>query len=229
MFRNFVFTLMLIGLFTQCTEAVKPAEIDSGQQYYPLAVDNYWIYDVTETIVDHDDFDSVKFQIREIIDTVYTNLAGEKTYKIIRSRRSDLSKPWEEDSLVLVNTSWSDVRRSKNNIKTVSLVFPVNEGKEWNANAFNTQGEQAYRYRRVKRPFVLHGLTYDSTATIVQGEADDVVLDNREEVYAYNIGLIYKKFLVYEYFQENGTLDKTKVARGYKQVMKLNSFRAAVK
>jgi hypothetical protein len=131
--------------------------------------------------------------------------------------------------LVLLNKSAANIRRTQGNIGFISLVFPVTEGKTWNANAFNAYGESEYKYQLLNKTFTLNDLVYDSTVTVVQGERNDVVLDDRQEVYAYEKGLIYKKFIFYEYLNANGSLDRTNIAKGVKRVMKLNTFYAADK
>lgn len=227
MFKNATVLLLIGFLFTRCTEEVKPVDIEIGLAYYPIETGNYWIYDVTETKVNNNEYDSAQYQVREYVDTVFTDQANEKTYKIIRSRRADANQPWGSDSLVLINKFSAHIRRTQNNVKLIPFVFPVQEGELWNANAFNIHGENLYRYQFQNESFALKGQIYDTTVTVVQGERDDVVLDDRQEVYAYNMGLIYKKFQVYEYLQENGSLNKTNIAKGVKRIMKLNTFHAA--
>ena len=229
MLKNAVILFLIGILFTRCTEEVKPVDIEIGLAYYPVEIGNYWIYDVSETKVNNNEYDSTHYQVREYVDTVFTNQASEKTYKIIKSRRTSANQPWSSDSLVLINKFSAHIRRNQDNVKLVSFVFPVLEGEIWNANAFNIHGENLYRYQFQGKSFALNGLVYDTTVTVVQGERDDIILDDRQEVYAYNTGLIYKKFLFYEYLQENGSLNKTKIAKGVKRIMKLNTFYAANK
>jgi hypothetical protein len=229
MFKNLFFWLLITLLFSQCSEDIKPTDAAIGREYYPVKVGNYWIYDVVETRVSNNKYDSLKYQIRELIDTVYRNAANEITYRVKYSRKKNSDPDWTNDSLLMLNKSLSDVRRTQNNFKTISLIFPVQEGKQWKPNAFNTRDVEDYYYTGVNQPFVLNNVTYDSTITVVQGEPDLTVLDDRKEVYAYKTGLIYKNHTVYEYAQiaPGNIPDPTRVAKGFKRVLKLKSFYSA--
>ncbi|GEO03643.1 hypothetical protein AAE02nite_13070 [Adhaeribacter aerolatus] len=227
MLRNLLLGLSVIFCFARCSEEVTTTDAEIGREYYPIKIGNYWIYDVVETRVSNNKYDSTKYQVRERVDTVFRNAADELTYQLVLSRKNRADANWGNDSLVLVNKSLSDVLRTHNNFKTIKLLFPVQEGKQWDTNAFNILDADDFSYARVNQPFVLHNITYDSTVTVVQGEPNEVMLDDRTEVYAYNIGLIYKNFTVYEYVQTQGVSDKNKVARGLRRVFKLNTFHAA--
>ena len=227
MLKNLLFGIAIILFFTRCSEEIQTTDAAIGREYYPVKVGNYWIYDVVETKVSNNQYDSVKYQVRELVDTVFRNAENELTYQIVMSRKNSTDVNWGKDSLVLINKSLSDVRRTHNNFKKISLLFPVQEGKQWDTNAFNSLDSDDFSYSNVNQPFVLNYVTYDSTVTVVQGEPNEVVLDDRTEVYAYNVGMIYKNFTVYEYAQSQGIPDQSRVARGLQRIFKLNTFYAA--
>ena len=226
MLKNLLFGIALLVFFSRCSEEVTTTDATIGREYYPVKIGNYWIYDVSETRVSNNQYDSVKYQVRELVDTVFKNAANELTYRIVMSRKNSTDANWSNDSLVLVNKSLSDVRRTHNNFKKIILLFPVQEGKQWDTNAFNILDADDFSYSNVNRPFVLNNVTYDSTVTVVQGEPNEVELDDRTEVYAYNVGMIYKNFTFYEYAQSpsQGVPDQTRVARGFRRILKLNTF-----
>lgn len=218
------FLLLIIVGLCSCTEKISLADNDLGQAYFPVHVGNYWIYDVAETKALNNQYDSISYQVRELIDTVFTNQANELTYRVLKSRRSGPSQPWGNDSIYTINLNALDVEVTKNNRRTIALVFPVAEGKEWNVNAFNIAEEKEYYYQNVNQPLAIQGQSYVKTMKIMQGQPNEIVLDNRFEVFAYNIGMIYKKFQFYEYAQQNGEVDKTNVATGTKRIFTLNEF-----
>ncbi|MDB5262107.1 MAG: hypothetical protein JWQ14_1388 [Adhaeribacter sp.] len=227
MFKNLFILLFITFLFTQCTEEISPTDTFIGREYFPVKVGNYWIYEVSEIRVSNNKYDSLKYQLREIIDTVYTNAMNEQTYRVKFSRKRSNDLTWKDDSLLVLNKSNSDVRRTHNNVNVVKLVFPVKSGRHWNANGFNTRENEEYYYSQVNQPFVLNNITYDTTVTVVQAEPNEIILDDRTEVYAYQVGMIYKNHTVYEYAQSSNTTDKTRVVKGYKRVLKLKTFYSA--
>lgn len=227
MFRKLLFSFAAVVIFCRCSEDIKTTDANIGREYFPIKVGNYWVYDVTETKVFNNQYDSTKYQVRELVDTVFKDAANELTYRVVLSRKKSTDVNWGNDSLVLINKSLSDVRRTHNNIKQVKLVFPIKEGKQWDANAYNVLDTDDYSYAEINLPFVLNKVTYDSTVTVVQGEPNEVILDNRKEVYAYQVGMIYKNFTVFEYAQSQGVPDQNRVAKGFRRILKLNSFHKA--
>jgi hypothetical protein len=117
------------------------------------------------------------------------------------------------DSVFVVTKSLTNVILTKDNTKRVKLVFPVKEGKTWAGDAFNGNGSydpddktithEPYTYEKVnesftlsEKPFIYNNTAFsmDSTATVIQGEPtnNQFLLDNRKEVYAAGIGMVYR-------------------------------------
>lgn len=179
-----------------------------GYTYYPLEVGDYRVYDVTDTRYLNNQASTSQFQLRERVDTSFLDQTGQLVYKIIRSVRQNGQSPWLDDSVITVVKTETMVLRTQNNTKVVKLVFPVKEGKNWAGDAFNTgiangvdpneslpNRKEEYKYGPVGEPYDLEGQTYPKTVTVTQGfPVDDVQLDDRKEVYAEGIGLIYRLF-----------------------------------
>jgi len=221
-----LFLLFIIIGLSACTEKISLAGDDLGQAYFPVKVGNYWIYEVSETKVLNNQYDSITYQVKELIDTVFRNQANELTYRVIKSRRANSSQSWGNDTLYTINPNALNIQVTRDNKRSIALVFPVAEGKEWNVNAFNIAEEHEYFYQDVNQPLTFQGQSYDRTLKVIQGQPNEVVLDDRFEVYAYNVGLIYKKFQFYEYTpsQITGEVDKTKIATGTKRTFTLREF-----
>ncbi|PIQ21124.1 MAG: hypothetical protein COW65_10990 [Cytophagales bacterium CG18_big_fil_WC_8_21_14_2_50_42_9] len=219
-----LFLLFIVVVLFGCEEKISLADDDLGQAYLPVKVGQYQIYDVSETKVYDNQYDSVTYQVKELIDSVYTNQANELTYRILKSRRSDAAQPWGSDSLYTININKQNVQETRNNKRTIKLIFPVDKGKEWNVNAFNAAEEKEYFYEDVNQPLTINGRNYDKTMKVIQGQPNEIELDDRFEVYAYNTGIIYKKIQFYAYAQKNGEVDLTKVANGTKRIFTLKEF-----
>ena len=223
--HSLILLLFIVGLFS-CTEEVSITPEDRGQAYFPVKVGNYWIYDVSETKVLNNQYDSTRYQVRELIDTVFKNQLNESTYRVLRSRRTNEMQAWGNDSLYTINLSPTNVQIARDNKRIISLVFPVKEGKGWNANAFNNLEETEFYYEDVNQPIVTQGKSYPKTLKIIQGNTDVSLLEDSWEIYALETGLIYKKMQVYEYSynQNNGEVDKSFITTGTKRIYKLNVF-----
>jgi hypothetical protein len=203
MFKNLIILLLLAGGLCQCTDNIDLTN-DMAREYYPVKVGNYWIYDVSETTFNKqflkNPTDSVTYQVRELVDTVYRDQTGELTYRVIRSRRADATQAWGSDSVVTINKSASDVRYTRENLKVVKLVFPAGENKKWNGNAFNIRGAEEYTFAQVGQPYTLDDTTYTNTVRVNQFFNENLVeLEDRHEVYALGIGMVYKRVIDLDY------------------------------
>jgi hypothetical protein len=222
--KQLIILLILACGLWQCTEVTGVGDT-IGREYYPVQVGNYWIYDISETTYTrqylHAPADSITYQVRERVDTVYRDQTGALTYKVIRSRRSHAAAPWGQDSIVTINKSFSDLRYTRDNLKIVKLVFPVSENKKWNGNAYNISNDlddrdkadndiddpqfNEYHYAQVGQPFTLGDTTYNPTVRVVQVFEDwgSLVLNDSHEVYALGVGMIYKRIIRLDFCNSN--------------------------
>ncbi|WP_125185411.1 hypothetical protein [Botryobacter ruber] len=203
--RNILALAFLVaGLWYGCAEKpVEPTPEALGLNYYPLEVGNYRIYDVTNIRIQNNVGDTTRFQVRERVDTAYVDQANVTTYKIIRSVRPGEGSTWADDSVMLVTKSNNSIVEMKNNTRRIKLVFPVKNGKIWNADAFNSNEvnyeedrKEKFKLTNVGEPVTIGGKTYDESLTVIQGRPTDnlINLDDRKEVYVKDIGLVYRIF-----------------------------------
>jgi hypothetical protein len=201
--------VLLAFVFSACSEDTEPDPLQMGYQYYPLAIGDYRIYQVTSISIQFDKPDTSRYQIREIVKSSFIDQANTLNYRIERSLRPNNNSKWDADSVFVVAKSPSNVVLTRDNTKRVKLVFPVKNGKSWEGDAFNDhvvdQTKEPYRYSSVGEPFTINdkkllvnntALRFDSTVTVIQGipKEDILSIDDRKEVYAAGVGMIYKQF-----------------------------------
>lgn len=218
MIKNKLIPFLLTFFMTGCTNTyVEPDPNALGYEYYPVAVGDYRIYDVTGINFKNNVGDTTRYQMREVVDTFFVDQTNTLNYKIVRATRQDESAVWVEDSVMLVAKSTSSVILTKDNTKYVKLVFPVKEGAVWLGDAYNNhvinaleedpaKRKEPYTYTHVGKPFRFNGktlketadgsLNFGETVTVVQGTPTNnlVQLDERKEVYANGIGRVYRLF-----------------------------------
>jgi hypothetical protein len=230
--KNLVFLLLLACSLCQCTEVSNLGD-DIGRQYFPVQVGNYWIYEVSEATFTNqllqEPGDSIIYQVRERVDTVFRDQTGELTYLLIRSRRTHPGQAWGGDSVVTINKSLSDLRYTRDNLTTVKLVFPLAGNKKWNGNAFNSRDPEEYYFVQVGQPFILDDSTYNNTVRVVQVWNENLLeLQDRQEVYALGIGLLYKKTIDLDYCNggagQNCQVGQHYVVHGRRILQKLIAF-----
>ncbi|RRB01269.1 hypothetical protein EHT25_22090 [Larkinella rosea] len=213
-----------------CQTTTEP--LATGYDYQPLEKGNYWIYDVTEQQFSLNGSSTTKtYQLRETITgTVADPATGDPTggilYRIERYRRLNDSQDWVPDSVSSFRIANSQLIKNENNRSFVKLVFPVVDRFEWNGNAFNSAGEDLYQVKNTGIPYRVLNQTFPETATIFQQNDSTLVSqDKRLEVYARQVGLIYKEKVQLQFCSSTpACVGKAQIDYGIRQYIRLRSY-----
>lgn len=201
--------LLLAGLLTlavaACTENHEEAPAPDND-YYPVALGAYRTYDVLDSIWTDNALTINRYQFRERVASAFEDASGQTAYRIIRSRRATSSDTWQDDSTMLVLPTASSVQLTRNNRRTVELVFPVRAAYAWNRDAFNqldTVTAQNRRYEQIGQAFQAGTQRYEQTVTTEDTEVNTltgVTLDDGiqqvakyRQVYARGVGLVFRR------------------------------------
>jgi hypothetical protein len=127
----------------------------------------------------------------------------------------------------------SQAINNESNVPYVKLIFPVFDGLQWNGNLFNNETqlngkvEDQYKLTLTDQPFTsTKGQTFEQTVTVIQNDEQKNILyrDTRSEVYAFNVGLVYKESYLLTYFSNSQlpcyAQNKTQQGSIYKQTLK---------
>jgi hypothetical protein len=187
---------MLVALFVNaCDGDEQPGSID-GATYLPLSKGVYQIYFVTETkYTNGPNGDVDQYELRTLVVDSFLIAPNTFQYVIHRSRRALPGDAWMH-----VDT-WSAVMNvreaviQEGNTSFVKIAMPVLANRMWNGNAYNSLGEELYIITKIKEPTTIGSNSFDDTLEITQREDVDNIVGNdiRKEVYAKNVGLVYKK------------------------------------
>lgn len=192
--------LLLAGLGLAGCKNETEAVPDLSQDYYPLEVGSYRIYDVADTTYTDGKPTVSRFQFREQVESdAVTDVTGQPAYQIIRSRRATPASAWKVDSVLLVSATPRRVLVQRNNRQTVDLVFPVKEGRVWSMNAFNTVDSvdaESRRYERVGQSLMVQNgtrqLSFENTVTTTADDINLFYATVRHETFAKGLGLVYR-------------------------------------
>lgn len=204
----------------------KKQELDFGYNYFPLTEGDYRIYDVNMSTYSSSDTLTENFQIKELVSEKYT-INGEERYRIERYQRNSPSDSWPPmpDSVWSAIVTSSRAVRIENNTRFVKLVFPVENGKQWNGNVENNYGEESYQMRDAGKSFTVLSTTYPKTVSVLHNfDTSYVQRDYREEVFAENVGLIRKIREQYKYSQDPQDWLLHKIVSGIKYEENLSSY-----
>lgn len=232
--RFLLLTFSLSALFLSCSKDKDTAtNFLPPDDYYPLKIGVWHIYDVDS--ISYNDFtdpvtiDSISYQVKEELTDTFFDLEGNLSYEITRSKRASKNssvnietQPWKISDIWWVKKVNGNINRIEENIRYVSLLNSISEGKKWNGNAFNHINQWDYTYTNINKEYE----EYTNTITVLQ-RAEDVVIIYRDykEVYAKGIGLVSRTRIDIESQDTKNPLPiLQKAEKGSQFFQKLNSY-----
>ncbi len=192
-----------IGIFS-CKKKKEPEKPDLGEAYYPTTIGKYIVYDVDSIIYDEFLYDSThyKYQIKEKIESEYTDIQGRPALKLVRYIKkfnaviSYTAMPWSIKDVWQVNVTSKNIEVVEENIRFVKLIFAVKEGKTWDGNSTNTLGQWDYKYSYVDNAENINGTNFDKVTLVTQKNFPTLISrDYYVEKYAKNVGLVYREII----------------------------------
>ncbi|ULQ54823.1 hypothetical protein [Flavihumibacter fluvii] len=214
--------------FSSCGKESVTLEDGTLESYVNLQPGKYIIYQLDSLVkVPFNDtaFTTRSYQAKDLVDTLITDNLGRPSWRVFRYLRplgSNDESAWEPSDTYYITPTRSDLEVVENNLRFQKLVYPIKESIYWfgNKHINTTPGGPLdfldtweYNYTEIGGSFAPFDVPVDSTITILQtdqgsGFADDYnPLDPDQpgyriysiEVYAKNIGLIYKHLLHFNY------------------------------
>lgn len=224
------------AILTSCKEDTIDVNTVQGYEYFKteqgrynqFAVDSIYYNDFTNTS------DTFLFDIREVNDSIILDNSGDSTVRLERLRRDSISGPWYVKDVWSMKRTTTTAEKVEENERFIKLRFPLEEGKEWNGNLYNTIGNWTYQITNLGEPFTVNGVTFDETVTVLQTGVNDIPQGQTEpllnkqlgkEVYAKGVGLIYKELAILEGKTDNLSLPfDQRIKKGFKLKMSLTEY-----
>jgi len=230
--------LLLLSILVACSSE-DPISTDIGLNYFPLRTGSEWIYQVEETIINQAVEEKTTYELRITLVDSIKNDNGTYAYIFNRATRTEDENPWQSISTWSASVNKNQLIQNESNIHFVKMIFPLFSGSRWNGNQynnladngnlFNGQGSELYELTEFDKPLLLSsGLEFQRTSTIVQNNFVDPIVgtDQRKEVYARDVGLIFKEIIQLEYCTTPACLGQQKVDQGVMYVQTLTSYAA---
>ena len=177
--------------------------LSDGHCYVPSNVGHENIYDV-DSIVKSDFTDSTTafhFQIKEVIESIFTDNEGRPTIRLERYKRSNENEPWIIHKVWSANITTSTYEKKEDNVTYIKLIFPTSLNKKWNGNAKNDLEEKEYEFTSLNVPENLYSFSFDSSLTVLQADFADGIISKDYEIekFAAGVGMIFKESFTGEY------------------------------
>jgi len=198
MYKKRLWLLLCSLALWSCQEGEIP---DSGQDYFPIELGTFRLYDVHETTYFDKTESSENYQLRESFLDADT-LDNTIVYLMRIERRDMVTAPWQPVETIRVQKTNKYLDYRQNNKSFIKLTFPVKPGISWDGNANNPDDEQMYEFRALETEEPFDNAPHIKVV-ISDLPANIVEQDQRFELYAQGLGLVERNFTQIEFCQQN--------------------------
>ena len=200
-FYLLIFLSGIIISINSCKEEVVEPPINDDNLYFPSNIGHFIVYDVDTSYYDKAISEGKTarnhYQIKEIVESDFTDGTGRNTQRIERYFKINDTLNWELKDVWYSNLTSDDAEKVEENQRYVKLRFPIVSQMHWNGNLYNILDQEEYRYTSINTPYTVNGIVFPNTVTVTQIDDFSVIHRNYAiEVYAKNVGMIYKKTII---------------------------------
>jgi hypothetical protein len=194
---------------------------DWGLDYFPVRVGAFHVYQVEETTVVQSVEKKSVYELRVTVKDSSINEQGITTYSLLREKRATVSSNWESLDTWSVKLVGNKMIQNEGNVLFVKLFFPLSRDLKWNGNEFNNlpnsgnifndRNSEHYTIGNLDVPIALSsGFETDHSLQVVHNSYEDAIIgsDQRIEIYAKGVGLIYKEITQLQYCTANCPVSK---------------------
>ncbi|MCB0696997.1 MAG: hypothetical protein KDC07_06515 [Chitinophagaceae bacterium] len=232
--------LLLAFAFTVATFSCKkpddrPAPPQAEQEYYPLEIGKWVVYDVDSTIWD-DTFCVKRFyhyQVRHRVADTFTDESGRPSYRVETSIRKRVEDDWMPHKVFYATNTNVTLETVHDQQRFINMVFPIENGVTWKGNNYILTndpdyafyGDWDYEYKNVGEAYNTGFEIFANTVTVEEvdrAESDPEVFPDvyasrtsSREVYASGVGMVFR-----EYFRWTYDPSTTKCRKGSGVVMR---------
>ena len=216
--RRLIIIISIVMLGCQ-NEEVAPDPSRLGLDFFPVSIGQYQTYQVNDIqYLIGGEKDESNYQLKvEVVDSFYSQ-TNALTYVIHRSKRDSEANSWELESAWPVRVSQNQVVVTEENVPYIKLSLPAENGKTWDGNALNTNDQDDYEIDSINFAYITPlEDTIPNTLTVIQNDNQDftVELDRRYEIYARDVGLVYKEDLLFQYCTDEDCIGQQEVEGGH--------------
>ncbi len=179
----------------------KEERVLKGEEYFPIIPGTKKIY-LVDTVLFNPFLPSIDTIHNRIMEEVVEKIAhgpGDTVYRIELSTYNDAKFQWIPFKSFERKIYDNYALEKMNNIQEVKMLFPIAEYKTkgssytWNTNMFNSKEPTMVKYSSVFKSFHNGRNPYNDCVSVHLNKPQTGLVNNvREEVYAKNMGLVYK-------------------------------------
>ena len=219
--------------FFSCKKSPKSTK-DATLNYFPLQFGKYVTYAVDSVFYDTScQRIETKSQLKYAITDTFTDKKKRLSYIMDVFARPYDGADWLHKYVILITPTPAGLLYTQDNVQYIKMVFPVVEGYTWKGNQYAQVQTPLlayldnwdYTYQNYHLSYNNAYINFDNTVTVMERNQavnypniDSAVNASNtyaKEVYAYNVGMIYKEWTHTTY-----KADTSKCLTGYRVVMR---------
>ncbi|MDZ4793734.1 MAG: hypothetical protein SGI83_05590 [Bacteroidota bacterium] len=202
------------------------------KDYLPLTTGKYIIYRLDSLVFTQfgRTIETHRYQQKDQVDGIFTDLAGRTSYRIQRYLRDSLGTGyWQPLSTYVITPLTDQIELQEDNLRFIKLHMPITNGFSWKGNRyiptdaysqkynFSNDNEMElwdYYYDGLASPFSYRGYNYTNVLSVEEiDEAFNVPITSPTsyaaksravEKYSKSIGLVYQEYELWEYQPNTG-------------------------
>lgn len=191
--RLYLILFSLTVVVTACENStVAPNQENLGLQFFPIEFKEIDKYSVEEINYNNDGtIDTSRYFLQ---DEWSDSIAISSGIKLEGYRYRINQNGQKEVVSTVVKTRTSNLAKfNLSNSEEIKLSFPIAENKRWDGKPNEFDKDEYYIFKAFQ-PYELEDSTFQNTVQVIQEDNQDSIsnYDQRIEVYAANIGLIYR-------------------------------------
>ena len=244
MIKRIVPIFLLVTMCMVAMYSCKKRTIDTTDQtrnYFPLHYGKYITYDVDSvyyygsksTISPGTRWES-HCQLKYLVSDTFTDSKNRLSYILDIYYRPYDGSDWTRSRVIIITPTANSLLYTQDQTQYIKLAFPITEGYTWTGNQyaevqdtlFSYLKNWNYTYQNYHLSYFNGRVNFDNTVTCLENDenvnyqnVDSIVAGYRtyaKEVYAYNVGMIYKEWTHYTW----GLPDTTQNRNGYSVIMR---------
>lgn len=224
--KRFTIFLLVFTLAAGCADD-EGSEQPADAAYFPLEKGLNHIYGVVETRYrGGQEPQTLRYELMtEVVDS-FPSPMSQYTYVIHRHKRIAEGEAWEPWDTWSVRKDGREVIVTEGNTAFVKARFPVSAENRWNGNARNPLGEDEYGFVEIHLPREINGIAFEKTLTVEQERNEDRIVfrDERHEIYALGVGLIYREIVQLKYCTDDPCLGQQVIDEGIEMKMTIKEY-----
>lgn len=225
-FRISLLAIITFTLFS-CSNKTETFVTDKLSDYIPLQTGKYITYRLDSLVFTN--FGAVvvthRYQMKHVVDAQITDNLGRPSYRIYTYIRDSAgTQPWTASGSYFITPLSTQVEVTDDNLRVIKLHLPIKEGFDWQGNSylpddpyspayeFNNDNDMQswdFTYDTFEPAYSYRGNSYTNVYTVLeQDENSNAPVTNPAvygyktlalEKYAKNIGLVYRKYELWDY------------------------------